>query len=390
MCRRRGVPVAARLVLWTLLRVSTPNPAHGPGGPEPDTSAREYREGRPLGTEGFEKIQRGRRNDPPIWPIIAGVPVSFGMAMAVMNQAPGIVLLSLVPGVLVIGTFLWLGQIEPGTRRSQMHCVMWGATTAVSAAVVCNSLFGYFFGETAGIVVSAPIVEETIKLLGVWWVVKPHKEGSVLLGAIHAGLVAGGFAMVENIMYFYEAYEDGLLAWAFIGRGILTPFMHPLFTIPAAVALVSGGKTRGVSRLWGLPFAVALHAWWNGSIVLLGRHYDGEIPVWTFFVGGVYIGAFLVAGTGLMIARERTKRLYPQGIAKLAFEHDLTPEECSYFSTWRDSQTARRRLSRRRRSSYDALHSAVWALMRYHSGAKTRDLDSLVGDLRAARLFMRR
>lgn len=375
--------------MWTLLGVSSPNFSQESESCTLDANSQELRGGGILGDGSAKRAPKVFRDQSHVWPIIAGMPLSLGLILFVLNQAPGIVVLSLVPGVLVIGTFLWLGQIEPGTRQSQLYAVMWGATTAVTAAVVCNSLFYHFFGEAAGVVVAAPVVEEVVKLLGVWWVMRNCGDRTALLGSIHAGLVAGGFALVENIQYFYQAYEDGLLAWTFIGRGVLTPFMHPLFTIPAAITLASGIGSGTLFKLWGLPVSVALHAWWNGSIVLLGRGSGGAVPVWTFFVGGAYVGAFLTTVVGFLVARERAKKLYPRWVGKLAFEQGLTPHECGFFSTWGNSQTARRRLSRKQRRSYDDLHSAVVALMRHHAGARVGNLGSLVDDLEVARRSVR-
>ena len=65
------------------------------------------------------------------------------------------------------------------------------------------------FGETAAIVVSAPLFEEAAKGMGVYWAVRRREVDGVSDGIVYAGWVALGFAVVEDATYFALADVEG-------------------------------------------------------------------------------------------------------------------------------------------------------------------------------------
>jgi hypothetical protein len=167
----------------------------------------------------------------------------------------------------------------------------------------------------------------------------------------------------------------------FTMRGVIAPFAHPLFTLLTgygiAMAAQKGRKIR-FGDFWGLPIAVALHAGWNGSLLIMPN--AGNIIV---FVG--YIIALTAAATVLVIVRKKATRLYPRWISTLAFAYNLTPVECETFCTWKQIKFRRKSLATGDRGAFDALHSAIVRLMEYHAGNGTRNVAWLVRDLNEAR-----
>ena len=86
----------------------------------------------------------------------------------------------------------------------------------------------------------APVTEEVAKGLGVLLIFLAARRefNGVTDGIVYAGIVAAGFAFVENILYLGRSFaEDGALIGqnggvlaVLILRGLFSPFAHPLFT----------------------------------------------------------------------------------------------------------------------------------------------------------------
>lgn len=214
-----------------------------------------------------------RRPRLPAWlsvPVLVagGLAVPFVVLSVVLE--PIVLALVLVPLVFIVPVLAWIDRLEPEPRASRLHAFLWGATVAILGAGVVNSIVLVSYGETATAVISAPLVEETLKGLGILWAVRRTEVDGVVDGIVYAGWVAAGFAMVENIEYFLVASDDGVLAETFVLRALLTPFAHPLFTMWIGLAIglaVARGSKLPWTALWGWVIAVGLHAGWNGAIV---------------------------------------------------------------------------------------------------------------------------
>ena len=109
-----------------------------------------------------------------------------------------------------------------------------------TAEAVGDLLLGHGNGDTFSAVFTAPLIEEAAKaafLVGILWRLRSEFDG-IVDGVVYAGICAAGFAFTENIYYFGRAFVDygfgnattaGVVT-AFILRGVLSPFTHPLFT----------------------------------------------------------------------------------------------------------------------------------------------------------------
>jgi RsiW-degrading membrane proteinase PrsW (M82 family) len=192
-------------------------------------------------------------------------------------------LLALLPVPLLVALVLCLDRLEPEPARNLILAFMWGAGVAVLGALVLNTLGMIYvtvpvFGETKGHFVSAtlgaPLVEESLKgavLFGFLWFRRDEIDGFVD-GIVYAALVAIGFAMMENVTYYMRAYDQGgtaQLQGVFIGRGVLSPLGHPLFTSMTGLGVAYAATHRGVGRVLapiaGLLAAMLLHGLWNGA-----------------------------------------------------------------------------------------------------------------------------
>jgi RsiW-degrading membrane proteinase PrsW (M82 family) len=182
---------------------------------------------------------------------------------------------------------------------------LWGFFISAGVAIIFNTIFGISLFALTGseglasvgtAVISAPIVEETVKGLAVVivFIYFRHEFDSILDGVLYGGLVGYGFAAAENINYiftgFVNAGAEGLVVLILI-RVVLIPFLHATLTaftgIGLAVGRLNNGFWRVAGPIGGYLAAIFLHFTHNllastGSelICLFGSVLD-----WLGFVG---------------------------------------------------------------------------------------------------------
>ncbi|MBP6004720.1 MAG: PrsW family intramembrane metalloprotease [Pyrinomonadaceae bacterium] len=214
-----------------------------------------------------------------------------------------------VPAMLYLVPLIWLDRYDPEPLWLLALAFAWGALVAVLVSFVINTFFGIAVGiavspeagQAVGAVLSAPIFEEGSKGLGLVLLLIFFRKyfDDILDGIVFAGVIALGFATVENVLYYGRALAGGgfgALALIFFLRGILSPFAHVSFTamtgIGCGIARESHNKAvRILLPLVGYIGAVILHAIWNGMAVIGG--FEGfllgyliiEIPFFLIFVG---------------------------------------------------------------------------------------------------------
>lgn len=187
-----------------------------------------------------------------------------------------------------------LDRYDPEPAWALLGVFAWGALFAAGAAAFVNTQGGRLVGALVGdadvgelysVAVSAPVFEELFKgiaIAGMVVFVRREFDG-VVDGIVYATFVAIGFAATENIVYYARAdlaetmgSKQGALEQVFLLRGVLTPWLHPLFT--AMTGLGFGWGRESVERwkkvsfpLAGYVAAVLLHAWWNGLPRIMTR-----------------------------------------------------------------------------------------------------------------------
>jgi len=134
----------------------------------------------------------------------------------------------------------------------------WGAIVAAGLALVFNTLFGVGIAvltgderltEVSTAVISAPLVEETVKGLAllILFLLFRREFNSLLDGVIYGALVGFGFAATENVLYIFSGYAEG----GFAGLVLLTlvravgiAFLHASLTALTGLGLAA-------VRVWG-------------------------------------------------------------------------------------------------------------------------------------------
>lgn len=236
--------------------------------------------------------------------VVALMFLSVGIVPAVIAAV-----VAFVPAVLYLFPLIWLDRYDPEPLWLLSLAFAWGALVAVIFSIVVNSIITLAFaaslgadaGQIAGGVLSAPIFEEASKGIGLLILLVFFRRyfDDILDGIVFAGVIALGFATVENVQYYGTALGEsgfGGLVVLFFMRGILSPFAHVTFTsmtgIGCGIAREShNGFVRIIAPVLGYFGAVFLHALWNGMAILGGfqsfvvGYLFIEIPFFLIFVG---------------------------------------------------------------------------------------------------------
>ncbi|WP_147680269.1 PrsW family intramembrane metalloprotease [Actinomyces ruminicola] len=255
------------------------------------------------------------------------------------------ILLALVPFGIVMVTVRWIDRWEPEPPGLLLAAFLWGAGVATVISLLVNTSASLLVSAATGSVtgaqffsaaVTAPIVEETTKGLGVLIVFllwRRNFNGAVD-GIVYAAVVAGGFAFAENILYFVQ-YSDALLI-TFLMRGIASPFAHVTFTSCTGLAIGASARMRSnLAWLWtaplGLACAIMLHSFWNGMLITEPSLY--------FYVAM----PFFFAAIGLVVWLRWSERMtMRQRLADYQRAGWFSPAEVTMITTGAGRAAARR------------------------------------------------
>lgn len=211
--------------------------------------------------------------------------------------------------LIYLAIFLWLDRFEPEPYKTLALAFFLGATICVPVSAVMNDLTSQRLGELLTSVVFAPFVEEASKGAGVLLIVLLFRRDfdSIVDGIIYAGVVALGFATVENIEYYGQSLaRHGVsgLAGTFLLRGLMSPFSHVLFTCATGIGFGVARETHNrawkiAAPLMGFSCAVALHSFWNA---LAGSDPDTFIKGYLLLEVPLFI--FFMCSIGVLVHRE--------------------------------------------------------------------------------------
>jgi RsiW-degrading membrane proteinase PrsW (M82 family) len=224
-------------------------------------------------------------------------------------------LIAFATAVLYLRIFLWLDRFDPEPPQTLAFAFAWGATISVFFSGIINDLSQAFIGDLLTGIVSAPIVEEGSKGLGVLLIALLFRKDfdSVVDGIVYGGVVALGFATMENIDYYGVSLAQGgasSLIGTFVIRGVLAPFSHVLFTSMTGIGCGIARETHSlhvklIATTLGILGAMLLHALWNalasfGSGVFLTGYLLLQMPL---FIGFILTIAHLVRREGRILRK---------------------------------------------------------------------------------------
>jgi len=280
------------------------------------------------------------------WLLVVAFIVALVSVGAYAADTPSAILIALVPLAYTIPAFVWLDRLEPEPRAMRWNAFLWGAGVCTLVASVANEVTAATVGSSAALVVSAPLAEEFMKSLGVLGAAKRGHLDTPLDGAVYAGYVGLGFAMVENVIYFSDAIVEDDIGFVFALRGLLSPFAHPYFTLWVGLAVgvaVRSGRSRRFAAMRGLVPAILLHAAWNAS----GLNFVFAILLLA------HIALFFVLVRRLRRMRRDEIALVRQRLVQLAFTHNVSPLELDTYGDLRATSRLRRQIPRSQRPAFD-------------------------------------
>lgn len=292
---------------------------------------------------------------------------SLGIVPAVIAAV-----VAFIPAMLYLLPFMWLDRYDPEPLWLLALAFAWGALVAVLVSIVVNTVITIVaaviavagglppeVGEIVGAVISAPIFEEGSKGVGLLILLIFFRRyfDDILDGIVFAGVIALGFATVENVLYYGNGLGagglGGLLLLFFL-RGILSPFAHATFTsmtgIGCGISRESHNRfVRLVMPVIGYFGAVSLHAFWNGMAVFSVPLIRGLNVDWTcgymglagsgeslcaFFIGYAVLEVplFLIFVLFALLIMRRQNKILKEMLA-IDIARGLIPEEHGKIST---------------------------------------------------------
>lgn len=174
--------------------------------------------------------------------------------------------MSLLPVVLMLVFFVFLDTFKLIKPLFLLLSVHWGLV-ANSASFYSNTYIFHLVGVDlafyAGFI--APVVEEIIKFSYLILLIKLGKTNFVIDSAIHGFAIGTGFALMENIFYYFNNSGADIVLWVI--RGFGTSIMHGGATAIAGLLLIlfyTGEKRNYVMLFTGLLVPIIIHAFYNG------------------------------------------------------------------------------------------------------------------------------
>lgn len=253
----------------------------------------------------------------PLALIVIGIMfLSLGIVPAVVASV-----IAFTPAALYILPLMLLDRYDPEPFWLLALSFAWGALVAVLVSIFVNTIFGVavYMGtgspglaDLASAVISAPVIEEASKGIGLLVLLLFFRKyfDDILDGIVYGGVIALGFATVENVLYYGNGlnqayYQHGITSealWSFLFlftlRGILSPWAHVTFTSMTGIGTGIARESHNTLVKLAMPvlgyiIAVVLHGIWNGmgigiTILLLGVGLDQ--PCQAIGLGGENIG----------------------------------------------------------------------------------------------------
>lgn len=230
---------------------------------------------------------------------------------------------ALFPAPFYLFVYLWMDRYDPEPGWALAGAFGWGALVAIFIAFGFNLFFTILlsiFHESGATdflsaALVAPVVEEMIKGIGVilFWLLLKTEFDDIVDGIVYAGVIALGFATVENILYYGRGFlNDGWagLAVVWVLRGMLSPFSHAFFTAMTGIGCGLAREShirshRVIFPLAGLFLAIVFHSAWNTLAMVSGSKFLliyalVWVPLFLFFL--VFI-ILLVRREGRIIRR---------------------------------------------------------------------------------------
>ena len=266
-----------------------------------------------------------------------------------------LLLLYIAPVLLVIR---WLDSYEPEPRSLMIGAFLWGFLVAPLFAGLGNDLWGVVIAKLAGAefasawsgALTAPLIEETYKFLGVavlFLIARPEFD-DLLDGFVYGALVGLGFAVAEDLMYFifnFGGNVGGVIDGFYLRVVLSGLYGHVTFTGISGIGLayfVSHKHDRPLGRrllvaAGLLLLAMFAHFFWNSPLL----DWLPSVELYTAIKGLPFLIGLIVL---LYLARRRENDALAEVLAGEVGQGGLLPEELDALRGWRARRSAAARV----------------------------------------------
>lgn len=236
------------------------------------------------------------------------------------------VIAAVAPVLFYVALIYWVDRYEKEPWWLLSAAFLWGAIPAALLALGLNTLLSLplhaLFSEgTANLAsggVVAPLVEESAKALVLFLIlfIRRDELDSPLDGIIYGAMVGMGFAMVENVLYYVQAFSEtgpAGLNTVVVVRGVIFGLNHALYAALTGLGIALARMSRNWlvrigAPLLGLGTAIAFHSFHN--VAMFSATWVAFLVGLTFDWGGVLLTITIIA---LALYQERRwMRLYLQ------------------------------------------------------------------------------
>jgi RsiW-degrading membrane proteinase PrsW (M82 family) len=256
--------------------------------------------------------------------------------------------LSSVAMTIVVLAYLWLDRWEPEPPRLLILAFLWGASVAVVISTILQLTLEAAINpgqpdtvSPLSIVLGAPLTEEAAKGLFLLLMMTGRRRNelnSLTDCLVYAGLVGGGFAWLEDILYIGggESVSESLATAAL--RLIMAPFAHSLFTTMFGIGVYYALQQRSsvakaLCVLLGYAGAVIMHGLWNGSSLLSVEAY---FLTYLFWMVPVFALAIVLG----VRSRRREQRIVAEKLPGMVAAGLVAPNEATWLGSLRSRKSA--------------------------------------------------
>lgn len=193
----------------------------------------------------------------------------------------------------------WMDRYEREPIRLLAFLFLCGAVPCAGVALCAHFVLSFLathslpllINETVSVVVLAPLIEESIKLLPIL-LIRNHKDfNNPTDGIVYGSAVGFGFGMTENLFYFLDSfYTWGPFnwLWTMVVRTVFTGMLHA-FSTGFAGYLIGRAKyhhvKQGIAAGAGLAVAILFHMIWNSVMFFAGSL---ELSQYLYFFFGCF------------------------------------------------------------------------------------------------------
>ncbi len=267
-------------------------------------------------------------------------------------ESLAVIILAVMSGVIPMLAYLtiiyWMDRYEREPWWMVSLVFLWGGVGGALFGCVINStiisllstLPGAGSADWVGAVVVAPLVEEVTKILPLFVLLLLRHFDNQTDGLIYGAACGLGFAMTENIFYYYQVGSaSGLSVELFRVIAIRTCFT----AIVHSLASASWGFWLGLGRyrkpawrwivfpLLGYASAISIHAFWNGSVTYASFRDSPEIQFQAYVVIAL-LGVFMFGLTQVSLFLEH--RIIKRFLAHEAKSGVLPEEHAAIIPYW--------------------------------------------------------